>query len=55
MNTARACDHSCVSFAVNLDYYVHSLTIPIHQFCLQLVTTSCGFAVNSSYHDVIDH
>ena len=27
----------------------------IHQFCLQLVTTSCSFAVNSSYCDIIDY
>ena len=52
MNTARACD---VSFAVNLDYYVHSLTIPIHQICLKLVARSCVFAVNSSYYVIIDY
>ena len=27
----------------------------IHQFCLQLETTSCGFVFNSSYHNIIDY
>ena len=53
LNTARACgDHSCVWFAASLDYYIHCF---IHQFCLQLIATSCGFAVNSSYRDIIDY
>ena len=52
MNTDRACDHSCVLFAVNLDYYIHCF---IHQFFLQLVMTSCGFVFNYSYHNIIDY
>ena len=32
--------------------YIHSF---IHQFCLRLVATSCGFAFNSSYHNIIDY
>ena len=47
----RACDHSCVSLAVNLDYYIYCFQ---HQFCLQLVTTSCGF-VNSSYRNITEY
>ena len=31
-----------------------AVNIAIHQFCLQL-TISCGFAVNSSYRDIIDY
>ena len=45
-------DNSCVLLAVNLDHYIHCF---IHHFCLQLVTTSCGFAVNSSYRNIIDY
>ena len=53
MNTARASDHSCVLFALTWTIsYIHCF---IHQFCLQLVTTSCGFAFNSSYCDIIDY
>ena len=52
MNTAGACDHSCVLFAVNLDLYIHCF---IHQFCLQLVATSCGVVFNSSYRNIIDY
>ena len=52
LNNARACDHPCVLFAVIMDYFIHCF---IHQFCLQLVTTSCGFAVNSSYHNIINY
>ena len=52
LNNARACDHPCVLFAVIMDYFIHCF---IHQFCLQLVTTSCGFAVNSSYRNIIDY
>ena len=32
-----------------------AVNIAIHQFCLQLTTISIGFAVNSSYRDVIDY
>ena len=39
-------------FAVNMDYYIHCF---IHQFCLQLVTTSYGFAANSSYCNIINY
>ena len=46
----RACDHSCVLFAANLDYYIHCF---IYLFCLQLVTMSCDCAVNSSYHNLV--
>ena len=52
MNTAGACDHSCVLFAVNMDLYIHCF---IHQFCLQLVTTSCGFVFNFSYRNIFDY
>ena len=31
-----------------------AVNIAIHQFCLQL-TILCGFAVNSSYRDIIDY
>ena len=48
----RVCDHSCVLFAANWDYYIHSF---IHLICLQLVTTCCGFAVNSSYCNIINY
>ena len=48
----RACDHSCVLFSADLDYYIHCF---IDQFCLQLVTMSCDCAVNSSYHNIINY
>ena len=49
----RACDHSCVLFAINLDYWLHSLFYS--SILLATCNTSCGFAVNSSYRNIIDY
>ena len=32
-NTDRACDHSCVLSAVNLDYYIHCFVLFINFAC----------------------
>ena len=45
------CSFLCF-FAATLGYFIHCVFINI---CLQLVTTSCGFAVNSSYRNIINY